>query len=145
MPEEVKFVKGQEVVVTAIQAEMNNQNQDEIRRFRFVSESGDITWKPKVQSKELIKGIEILKTQPMLASQIPDKIVTIQAHINQYGMVKLKANYSKMDTENAEGTPVTYRFIQSEKTLGKWEILPQQSTQQEPQKQQIGIQQPPLK
>ena len=130
---EMNFVKDVEVSLKKIECESNPNNNQEVKRLRFIFDKFDVTWKPKIQKTRKVAGIEVTDIVPADLDNLPEKLKDISTALNEEGILKMKIKYTKLDTKNAEGEPVTYRFITSEKTLNDWERL---STKEETVKEE---------
>jgi len=120
-PKKTENVKDKEKNLVKIQSETEEQ---QMKRIKFIFEDDFIvTWKPKVEKKEYINGIELIKKCSMEITDMPLKLIKLAQQVNKQGYVKLKISYKVMTTVDGDGNPVKYRFIISEKTFNSWEIL----------------------
>lgn len=118
----VEVIKDAEFEITGVDLEMNPQKESEVKRIRFKTNKGDITWKPKVTKKQLMDGLTILKTVSMELGQLPKKLSEIGEITSDKGRIKVKGQYSK-GVAIQDGNEITYRFITSGKTFDKWELI----------------------
>lgn len=124
MVEEAKneYVEGKEVKITSIDLDMFTENKDEIRRITFVTDVGNITWKPKIQHEEFQNGFKLVKKIAMSLSFMPEKLEEMAKLIAENNSVRVKAHYYIFEKE-IEGETSKYRYISSIKTFDKWEII----------------------
>ena len=123
MVEEKKgFVDGVEVIVSTVEVKTNQRNNQQIDKITLITNKGNITWKPKCNKVEFQGGFKIINTVPMELDLLPPKLNEIAMACNEQGQCKVKIYYSYWETEQ-DGSLVTYRFITSQKTLDKWEII----------------------
>ena len=115
-----EYVNEVKVVCTGVEIQME-QASENIRRIAFVTEKGNITWKPKKDQETFQDGMKILETVQMKVSDLPDKLREIARITKEKGSCELKVDYTLMKTQQ-DGEPKEYRFITSEKTFDKWEI-----------------------
>ncbi len=123
--EEKEFVNDAEIVVSKVLLETNPKEPEEVNRVVMETEKGRITYKPKIEKTEFRDGFQITRKQPCKYTEMPLLLLDIAKQIQKTSRCKVKASYNVWNTEQ-DGSPVTYRFIQSEKTLDKWEILKEQ-------------------
>lgn len=117
---EKEFAKDVEIEVNKI--EMSQGKEQEIVKVTFVTNKGKVTWKPKVEEVEMVRGIEIKKTVPASFDKLPQRLFDIQNEINSKGVAKVKASYSIWNT-TVDNEPVTYRFILGTKMFESWELV----------------------
>lgn len=123
MVEDVKkYVENAEIIVSEVQIKVNQRNEQQVDKLTFVSDKGNITWKPKLQKSQFQGGLKVIRTVPMEMDLLPKKLREIGMICQEKGHCKLKVCYTLWETE-ADGTKAIYRFITSEKTFDKWEIL----------------------
>ena len=127
---QTEIVKDAEVILKGIELEMNPQNQDEVKRIRFKTDKGDITWKPKMQKTQLMDGLKIQRTQSMELGDLPKKLSTWGTQLSDVGSIKLKIQYTKM-VADVDGCDTVYRFITAEKTFDRWEEVKSSSNEDE--------------
>jgi len=101
--------------------EMYNDG-DEIKKIRFDTDTGEITWKPKVSESDYVEGIKRIKSRTMKISDLPEKLKDLGKTIAEKGKVKLKVSYMLM-TKEVDGIENKYRYITSIKAFESWEIL----------------------
>ena len=118
-----EFCKEVPVTLTGIEIETNPQDILEVKRIRFESSKGDITFKAKVEKEHFQDGIKIKSIVPIKINEIPEEIKNVAKSIQEKGSVKMNVNYSLMKTE-VDGEPKEYRFITSMKTFNEWKIIP---------------------
>lgn len=116
------YVKDKIINVSSIKLELSQQDTNSILKVRVLSDVGDITWKAKKKQTRFISGFPTEQMRPMTIDEIPQKLKDIQNVCTNDAICTVKAEYTVMNTKDAEGMPVTYRFFVSEKTLDKWEI-----------------------
>lgn len=124
---EHEAAKDVEIIVTSVETELLTGSNQAIKRMKFVSDVGDITWKPKITKSEYQGGIKVLQTLPMEIDLIPKKVHEIGTSCQEKGRCKVKATYQIWNTTQ-DGKPVTYRFIGSLKMFEKWEVLDDPAT-----------------
>lgn len=117
------YVKDKEVVITAVEVETANMSIDEVKKIRFVTNVGDITFKPKVFTTKIINGLQVKHKDFMKLSQIPDKIKEISQKCMQIGQVSMKVEYATFESEDAEGQPAIYRYVMYQSQIDKWVFL----------------------
>lgn len=122
MEEKKEFIEGAEVIVSTVELKMNSRNPDSIDKVTFISDKGNITWKPKIQRSHYEGGFKVTETVAMEKDFIPEKLSNIAQIANETGKVKLKVCYHTWQTE-MDGNPITYRFILSLKQFEEWEII----------------------
>lgn len=127
----IEFAKEIDVVCTGVEVEINTQNIQEVRRVRFVTDKGNVTWKPKMSQENFKDGIKFLSRIPLLVDDLPGKIKDIAKIIQEKGKLAMTISYSIMSTTNAENEPVQYRFITSEKTFNDWVLKPEEIIKEE--------------
>ena len=114
-------VKDKTIIITAVELESNPNNPAEINRVRFKADIGDITWKPKIEDVKYIDGMKVIGKKTATIEDLPSIIKLMGKTIQTKGNIKFEnVNYMVMNTKDAEGTDVKYRFITSEKVLEKW-------------------------
>ena len=118
----IEYVENQEVVMKELKLELDTLDLSRVKKVRFITDKGDITWKPKKKVKQFISGFETERIDNMNIDDLPDLLKKIQNIINNNGKCKLLATYQLMNTTNPENEPVQYRFITSNTFLDKWVI-----------------------
>jgi hypothetical protein len=120
----IEQVKNKKITVTCIELESNPNNENQINKFRFKTDIGDITWKPKIDKIDYINGLKRISKIPMDTGNIPPFIVDIGKIIGEKTKVIIEGvSYMVMKTKDAEGDDVTYRFFTSEKYIESWKIV----------------------
>ena len=110
------------IVITGISAEMDKDNQEQIKRLSFETNQGAITWKPKIDKRVFQHGFQVIRTTQMTLEELPDKLKTWANIILTEGKLTALVNYSIM-TVDRDGEDVSYRFITSAKAFEAWEVL----------------------
>ena len=128
-PKEKGFIEDREKVITEVELIENRLNSQQIDKLIFASADGNITWKPKHTTHSYEGGIKVTKTVPMEKDLIPKLVQQIALESNEKGAVKVIVAYNYMVVEK-DGKDVTYRFLNSEKTLEKWQIIPEEVKQE---------------
>lgn len=122
MTDEKDYVEGIQLKVVGIKVLTNPYNDLEVRKVVIDTEKGPITHKPKMEVSEFRNGIEYLTIKPAIADKLPAKLVEIGNIISKMGSCDVKVCYNIWKTEK-DGEEVTYRFVQHESTLNKWEVI----------------------
>ena len=117
-----EYVKDRELIVDKVQYEINRNPP----RLVIETNLGRITCKPKKESKEMVKGMEIINSVPMDIDDLPQKIFDIIKVINEKGCAKVTAAYVVMTTE-VDGKEMQYRFLNSVKQLDNWELVTEEA------------------
>lgn len=112
------FVPEKELTITKMQWEA----QRDPPRLVIETDKGRVTCKPKKETKEMVRGIEVINSVPMAIEDLPQKVFDLIREINEKGSVKVKASYNIFPTE-VDGEVVTYRFLNSIKQIEKWEVI----------------------
>ena len=126
-PKEKGYIEDREKVITEVELIENKFNSQQIDKLIFAAKDGNITWKPKHTTHSYEGGIKVTKTVPMEKDLIPELVTKIALESNEKGAVKVIVAYSYMVVEK-DGKDVTYRFLNSEKTLDNWQIIPEEVT-----------------
>ena len=124
------FVKNAEVTVSGIEIETDPNNSENVKRIRFVTDKGNVTWKPKITEKRFVGGIIVLSKVPMRIISLPQKLEEMSKLLQMDGTIKLRISYSTLEAEK-DGIVTLYRFIMSEKSFNDWEILPKTKQKEE--------------
>ena len=119
---ETEFVQGVEVVLTGIEVETENNDPTMVKRIKFDTNKGNITFKPKLHKEEFRNGLKITSVVPCTVETIPQKIIDMAKKIQELGSLRLNVEYTVMSTEK-DGEEVKYRFITSMKTFEKWIVV----------------------
>ena len=117
---ENEFVEKAEVVLKSIKLELG-ENQ-EIRRIRFITDKGDITWKPFLMKTKWISGFDCTVKESMSFDDVPKKLKKWANEIQDEGQMKVKVSYAIFKKE-VDGEMQQYRYISSEKTFDSWEEI----------------------
>ncbi len=129
MEDEKKYVENVEVVVTEVQVKTNQRNEQKVDKLTFVTDKGNITWKPKQEKSQFQGGLKVISTIPLEMDLLPKKLHKIGIACQEKGHCKMKVCYTLWETE-VDGTKTIYRFITSEKQFQKWEIINEEPTQE---------------
>ena len=89
-----------------------------------------ITYKPKINKTERIRGIAVNKVTQCTFDEVPKKVFELSEALNKLGIVKLYANYNIWNTQ-VDGKAATYRYIMSESMLNEWKIIPETPIKEE--------------
>jgi hypothetical protein len=117
-----EFIKEVPVTITGIEVETNPQEVLEVKRIKFITDKGDITFKPKVEKETYQDGMKILSTVPVNTNEIPEEIRAVAKTIQTKGSIKMLVNYTLMKTMQ-DNEPKEYRFITSMKTFKEWKDI----------------------
>lgn len=115
--EENELVQDVEIEITGVKLEM--LDDEKIKKVRFSTGKGDITWKPKSVKTSLNGGFEIETSEAMTLSQMPSKLKELAKMCGNTGSVKAKVCYLIFN-KDADGEIVSYRYISSAKLFDKW-------------------------
>lgn len=115
-----EFVEKAEVVLKSIKLEIGD-NQ-EIKRIRFVTDKGDITWKPFLFKTKWMNGFDCTVKESMTFDDVPKKLKKWASEIQDEGMMKVRVSYAIFN-KDVDGEMQQYRYIRSEKTFDTWEEL----------------------
>lgn len=125
MPEEEKdkgYVEGAEAILKEVELKVNRHNDEQVDKVIFHTDGGDITWKPKREKTGFEGGFKVVKSIPMEKDLLPKKLIEMANLCHDNGQLKIKVFYNWWKTEQ-DNNEVTYRFMTSETTFEKWEIL----------------------
>jgi hypothetical protein len=114
-----KYAKDMEVIISKVSSEVVGQ---EIKKITFTTNKGNVTWKPKVERRQMLNGMECNEKVAMQITNMPIELIEFNQTINRLGSVKAIICYGIFDTEQ-DGQPVTYRFIKSFKEFKKWKLV----------------------
>ena len=131
-PKKIEAVKDK--VLTLIKIQTENDTDKEgivfIKRVSFVfegktagNENIKVTWKPKMQKVEYVRGIESITTTRADMEALFKMLGDLPNALNLKGFIKMKVNYQLMSTLDGENEPVCYRFITSEDAFKSWSIV----------------------
>ena len=120
--EEKGFVENVETTIKEVELQVNQHNEEQINKIVVKTGGGNITWKPKVKKESFEGGFKVVRAVPMEKPFIPKILTEIATLCTDKGQIRAKVSYTYWKTEK-DGQPITYRFINSEKILEKWEIL----------------------
>lgn len=118
--EDNEMAKDVEVTIKGVKLEL--WDEEKIKKIRFDTDRGDITWKPKATASKIVGGFVIETSEPMRYSEIPPKLADIGKKCQENGSCKVKLTYFVFKKE-VDGEEMTYRYINSIKVFEKWEIL----------------------
>ena len=117
------YVDGSEMTIKEVVLKVNRNNDQEVEKVIFeATEDKKITWKPKVEKSSYQGGFKVLHTVPMERDMLPKKLQEMAMICSEKGQCKVKAFYNWWETEQ-DGNKVTYRFMTSQRTFDKWEII----------------------
>lgn len=116
------YAEGVEVKVNSVEVKTMFANQEQVAKITFVTDKGNITYKPKVEKVEHRNGLTIKRTEECSIDDIPKKVIEVSQEISDKGYAIVLVAYSVWNTDK-DGQPVTYRFVQGGATLEKWKIL----------------------
>jgi len=114
-------VEGVEITLTGIDLDLDF-DQKTIKKVSFVALEYVITWKPKVKKEVFEGGFKQIRTLPMTLETIPTKLKELGSNLRENQKVRLNVEYFTLEGER-DGNKVLYRFITSEKTFNKWQIV----------------------
>jgi len=121
--EEVKgFIKDTQIRINSVELKESTQEKGIIEKVIFNTENQRITWKPKIEKKELVQGFKVIKKVPCEILELPKIITEINQECNNKGFAIVKLSYNYWETEQ-DGRPVTYKFLTSAKTLESWKLI----------------------
>ena len=116
------FAKEVTLTVTSVEAKMDQRDTEVINQMVFVTNVGNITYRPKVNHEEYREGIKMLSQKPAIMLELPGIVKEISKKVQADGKCLVTASYSIWNTQK-DGVDVTYRFIQGASTMLKWAIL----------------------
>jgi len=111
-----------EIVVTAVNLELDKFDASNIRKIRINTDVGDITWKAEKTISKFINGFPTKSIGNITIDDVPEKLKQIQDACTKHGKCKVTAKYKVLETKDAEGNDLKYRFIRSAKFLDSWHI-----------------------
>lgn len=129
-PKENGFVDGREKIITEVELIENRNNSEQIDKIIFHAKDGNVTWKPKINKSSFEGGFKVTKKIQMEKGFVPKIVQQIAIEANEKGSIKVIASYNYMVVEK-DKKDVTYRFINSEKTLESWRIIPEEVQEEE--------------
>lgn len=112
-----EFVDKKEVVLKSIKLELGDKQ--EIRKVRFITDIGDITWKPFVLKTKFMGGFDCTIRESMSFDDLPKKLKKWASEIQDEGQMKIRVSYAIFNKDN-DGEILQYRYIRSEKTFDEW-------------------------
>lgn len=125
------LLKDKAITVKSVLLEQSKEDVTRIAKIRFETNIGDITWKPKLNETKFmsINGVNVPTRSivDMKYDNVPAKITDIVKKIQEKGDIKMKVDYMKFDTTDAENHAVSYRFINSEKLLERWTFIEEET------------------
>ena len=117
-----EYINNMDVVISVIDIETDPNNTELVKKIRFHTDKGDITWKPKTEKQTMMGGLRVLNVVPYELGLLPKKIQEWGMLIGDKGHIKANISYTKMIVDK-DGGKVEYRFITSEKTfIEKWKL-----------------------
>jgi hypothetical protein len=119
---EREYVDGVEVGIQSVDIDTAYKDPNQVAKVTFKTDKGDITYKPKINRTEFREGLKINKKEPCLIDDLPDKVKQIAKKTQEVGIVTVLVSYQVWNT-TVDGEKKTYRYIQSSKTLDKWQII----------------------
>jgi len=120
--EEKGFIEDRETTITEIELKVNRNNEEQVDKIIFHRPDGKITWKPKITKESYEGGFKVVKQVAMERDMLPKKLTEMAMICSEQQRCKAKVSYNWWKTE-MDGKMETYRFILSEKTFDKWEII----------------------
>ena len=124
------FVKDVMLDILNVEARMSNKIPDDVMKVVFNTKEYNITYKPTQEKIQYIDGIKVISKIPCNVMELPEIIRNLGREIQNKGKVRVKASYSVWHT-TLDGQPITYRFIQGNKTIEKWSILKSEKPKEE--------------
>ena len=118
---EFKQAKDQKMTLIGITLETSKDNLH-VDRVRFVTERGDITYRPSITKEEFRDGFKVKSEETPLISELHPKIKDLARLVQAKGKQNLICNYTYME-EDQDGQPKTYRFINNVKILEEWRLV----------------------
>lgn len=100
---------------------MKEGRDGEILKVIFDTDQGKVTYKPKIDKIETIKGIRIMKSVLAKFDEVPDKVLEIAREVNKKGGANYFINYMAWTTQ-VDGKEQTYRYVQGEPMLNEWKL-----------------------
>lgn len=125
---EKDFASDIEIEITKVNVKAKHET-GEVSKVEFETNKGKITWKPKAEKTEMVRGIAKQTIAPCLFDDLPEKVFEIAREANDKGLVRVKASYSIWNTEK-DGEPVTYRFVMGS-VFDKWQIIKKEATEEQ--------------
>lgn len=125
-----EFASDVKVVVTEVQADMDRNNVDMVKKLTFFTNVGNITFKPTTKREEYRDGIKMMVTSSAYWADLPVMVKEISKKISTDGKCEVKATYSVWHTE-VDDNPMTYRFVQGNNMMAKWHILAEEKPLEE--------------
>ena len=119
---EFKKVEKEQTNLLGIKLEMDRDKQH-VRRIRFQTEKGDITFKPSVKTEEMQDGFKKEMEVLPLISELHQRVKDWAKLLQTKPSLKLEVSYTYTQENNKDGELVTYRFINTVKALEDWKIL----------------------
>ena len=115
------FNKEVETTITSQEAILDIDGET-VSKIIWETGKGRITWKPKIVKTEYRGAIQVKAQIKPYIGDLPQKVVEIAQQLKEKGIVKARISYNYWETEK-DGEPVTYRFLNSEKTINDWVIM----------------------
>jgi len=125
MEKEIKeqdYADNVEITITSVEVRTNPNKPEEVSKIAFETSKGKITYKPKTQKEEYRDGLKILTTKAAKIEELPEVIKRIGGEIASKGNCIVTASYNLWNTD-ADGEPVTYRFVRGDKMMCSWVIV----------------------
>ena len=120
---EREFAKDVELSITGVEVLTNQKVPEEVAKLVFETADGElISYKPKRNVETFRDGLKIITVEPSLIADLPTVVKEIGKEVMARGVAKVKASYGVWNTE-ADGKPVTYRFVQGSKMMDGWKLL----------------------
>jgi len=124
------YAKEVTITVTGVEAKMDHVEAEVVKQMVFITNVGNITYKPKVAHEEFREGIKLLSQKSAIWLELPGIIKEISKRVLADGKCLVKASYAIWNTEK-DGVPVTYRFIQGANSMLSWAVLEEPKPQVE--------------
>jgi len=128
--DEKGFVESREKTITEVELLENKYNPEQIDKLIFHCSDGNITWKPRLTKSSYEGGFKVSKSVAMEKGLVPELVTKIAQLANEKGSIKVLVAYNYWVTMK-DGEKVTYRFLNSAKTLEQWQIIPEDVTTEE--------------
>ncbi len=124
------YADGVEIEVSSVEVQMNPKNPEQAQKVTFAAKTGNITYKPKVTKTERRNNLILKRIESCLVDDLPAFVTELATEISKNGNTKVKAYYQLWNTEQ-DGQPVTYRYVNGDKMMDKWEIVAPEDVSEE--------------
>lgn len=115
-----KYYEHIEIGISRIEIEV--EEEEIIKKISFTTTLGLITYKPTIILTSKIDGFNISKRTKATLTNMPEKLKELNNELNKFGVIDVYASFQLWRKDNNE-----YRFVQGEKMLNKWQIIPKEN------------------